>query len=64
LELKTLNTISKKKYVCPVVTIIRLDNTISMVMMSSPIDPPPPPFGTSKKEKQPFDSPFNDKPFS
>ena len=63
MELKSLNKISKKKYVRPEVNMIQLDNSISLVMMSAPIDPPPPPFGSSKKNSEPFQSPFGDKPF-
>jgi hypothetical protein len=65
LELKSPVKIFKKKYVSPEVNIIQLDNSISLVMMSGPIDPPPPPFGSNKKgNKDPFASPFGDKPFN
>ena len=54
----------KKRYIKPEVNRIELDNTISLVMMSGPIDPPPPPgIGSNKKNDTPFASPFGDKPF-
>jgi len=55
--------ISKRKYIKPEVSRIILDSSISLVMMSGPIDPPPPPIGGSKKSSEPFQSPFGDKPF-
>jgi hypothetical protein len=66
LHLKTIDQISssKKTYSRPEVSRIILDNSISLVMMSGPIDPPPPPIGGSKKGTDtPFQSPFGDKPF-
>jgi len=64
LELNTQkNKISRKKYISPVVTKIKLDNTISLVMQTVPIEPPPPPFGSKKGNDDPFESPFGDKPF-
>jgi hypothetical protein len=56
---------SKKLYKKPELSRIKLDNTISLVMMSGPIDPPPPP-GVGKKgnnNNDPFKSPFGEKPF-
>jgi hypothetical protein len=54
----------RKQYSKPEVVRIVLDNSISLVMMSGPIDPPPPPLGGSKKgNNEPFQSPFGDKPF-
>ncbi len=55
--------ISKKKYTKPEICRLDLDNTISLVMMSGPGDPPP--LGSSKKPQnnQPFQSPFGNKPF-
>jgi hypothetical protein len=55
--------IPKKQYIKPEINRIELDNSISLVMMSAPIDPPPPPFGSDKKNSKPFASPFGDKPF-
>jgi hypothetical protein len=55
--------ILKKRYIKPEINCIKLDSSISLVMMSAPIDPPPPPFGSDKKNSQPFQSPFGDKPF-
>ena len=55
--------LSKKSYIRPEVIRIVLDNSISLVMMSGPVDPPP--IGTGKKDSdEPFKSPFGDKPFS
>jgi len=55
--------IPKKQYIKPEINCIKLDNSISLVMMSGPIDPPPPPGADNKKNSQPFQSPFGDKPF-
>jgi hypothetical protein len=53
---------SQRTYIKPEVLKLKLDNTISLVMMSAPSDPPP--FGGStKKNDKPFQSPFGDKPF-
>ena len=64
--LKTINQkiLFKKTYLKPEITRINLDNSISLAMMSGPIDPPPPPMGSDKKGSEPFASPFGDKPFS
>jgi hypothetical protein len=52
----------KRKYIKPEVTRIRLDNSVSLVMMT--VTPPnPPPRGGSKGNDSPFQSPFGDKPF-
>jgi len=56
--------IPKKPYIKPEISCIKLDNSISLVMMSAPIDPPPPPGASNKKNSEPFQSPFGDKPFS
>lgn len=64
MQLKTIDQkiLSKKSYTRPKVSRIVLDNSISLVMMSGPIDPPP--LGTDKKgTNEPFQSPFGDKPF-
>ena len=54
----------KKRYIKPEVNRIELDNTISLVMMSAPHDPPPGRGGgKSKGTDTPFKSPFGDKPF-
>ena len=55
--------IPKKRYIKPEINRIELDNSISLVMMSAPIDQPPPPFGSNKKNSEPFESQFGDKPF-
>jgi hypothetical protein len=56
----------KKKYIRPEVTIVRLDNHISLVMMT-PGPPNPPPRGPRSQTKGtsdgPFASPFGDKAF-
>jgi len=58
--------LSKKEYVSPVIKKIRLDNTISIIMMTVPENPGKPPPWTPPgggKGKDPFESPFEDKPF-
>jgi len=54
----------KRRYVRPAVIRIELDNSISLVMMTSA--PPHPPRRNSSKSdpSSPFSSPFSDKPFS
>ena len=67
LHLKTieLKISSKKTYNKPEVTKVSLDNSISLVMMTTmPPNPPPRPRGDgSKGGDGPFASPFGDKPF-
>ena len=53
---------TRKKYTKPEVSRVELDNTISLVMMTE-IPPNPDPRGDTKKGKDPFSSPFDDKPF-
>lgn len=53
----------KKQYTKPEIIKIKLDNSISLVMMTIPPDPPPR-SGGSKGGDDPFASPFSDKPFS
>ena len=53
----------KKQYIKPEITKIVLDFSISLVMMTSPHDPPPRAGGKGKNESSPFQSPFGDKPF-
>ncbi len=60
--------ITGKPYSKPKVTRLSLDNSISLVMMTT-IPPDPPPRGGSKggsvqPESDPWASPFSDKPFS
>ncbi len=56
--------LSKKSYIRPEVNRINLDNSISLVMMTTPpINPPGPRGGGSKGADEPFKSPFGDKPF-
>jgi hypothetical protein len=55
----------KKQYIKPEVVRIELDNSISLVMMTTtPGNPPGPRGGGSKSTNEPFQSPFGDKPFS
>jgi hypothetical protein len=54
----------KKIYIIPEVTRLELDNTISLVMMSGPKDPPPLDYTKGGQQKDPFQSPFSNKPFS
>jgi hypothetical protein len=52
---------AKKRYIKPEITLIKLDNSISLVMMT--VTPPnPPPRGGGGKGGS-FQSPFGDKPF-
>jgi hypothetical protein len=54
-----------KSYYKPEVTRIILDNSISLVMMTTtPGNPPGPRGGGSKGADDPFKSPFGEKPFS
>lgn len=53
----------KNKYIRPEVRKIFIDNTISLVMMTTTPGNPPGPRGDSSKESEPFASPFGDKPF-
>jgi len=64
LLLKTLDSkiSSKKPYNKPVVSVIILDYSISLVMMTGVPDPPPR-TGGNKGTDTPFQSPFGDKPF-
>jgi len=55
--------VKKKQYIKPNISKIALDNTISLVMMSGPIDPPPRGGGKGPANNDPFKSPFGDKPF-
>lgn len=52
----------KKRYLRPLITKVLLDNTISLQMVSQPVNPPPR-SGGSKGAEEPFQSPFGDKPF-
>ena len=56
--------IPRKRYIKPEINRIELDNSISLVMMSAPHDPPPGRGGVKGKGTDtPFQSPFGDKPF-
>ena len=51
----------KKEYIKPKILRIELDNSISLVMMTTiPVNPDP---RSGKKGDDPFSSPFDDKPF-
>lgn len=55
----------KRRYVRPAVIRIELDNSISLVMMTSaPPNPPPRRRHGDSDPSSPFSSPFSDKPFS
>jgi hypothetical protein len=54
----------KKEYIKPEIIRIVLDNSISLVMMTTMPPNPPPRGGGSKGTDEPFQSPFGDKPFS
>ncbi|HEX2920983.1 MAG TPA: hypothetical protein VHO50_07455 [Bacteroidales bacterium] len=55
---------SKRAYIKPELSRIIIDNSISLVMMSAPIDPPPPPMAKSPDKSQTFPSPFEGGTFS
>lgn len=59
---KSERKITKRSYIKPEVTRVVLDNSISLVMMTV-IPGDPPPRGGVKKQDEPFQSPFGDKPF-
>ena len=55
----------KKPYIKPEITLVCLDKTITLMMISN-VDPEGGPTGTksgSKGKDTPFQSPFGDKPF-
>jgi hypothetical protein len=55
---------ARKHYIKPELICIRLDNTISLVMMTTtPPNPPPRGSGSKGNSNDPFKSPFGDKPF-
>jgi len=55
----------KRRYVRPALIRVELDNSISLVMMTSaPPNPPPRRRDGSSEPDSPFASPFSDKPFS
>jgi hypothetical protein len=64
LKLLSNTILTRKQYYKHVVTRVILDNTISLIMMSTtPGNPPGPRGGGSKGADEPFKSPFGDKPF-
>ena len=71
LKAEDQNILSVKSYTKPEITRIVLDNSISLVMMTDTLPNPGPRGGGKKGEDypfkgndSPFDSPFEDKPFS
>jgi len=54
----------KKQYKKPEISVISLDNSISLVMMTHVPPNPHPRSGGSKGADTPFTSPFDSKPFS
>lgn len=57
-------TKSSRKYYCrPEITIVWLDNSISLVMMTTMPPNPPPLDDASKRNNDSFASPFDKKPF-
>jgi hypothetical protein len=54
----------KRHYTKPIVVKFAIDNSISLVMMTTTPPNPPPRGGTNKGSQEPFQSPFGDKPFS
>ena len=57
-------SVKKREYKKPEVTMIVIDNSISLVMMTT-VPMPPMPRGSTAPAPQdsPFSSPFDDKPF-
>lgn len=53
-----------KLYIKPVIERIELDNSISLIMMTTIPPNPPPRTGDGSKGSSPFASPFSDKPFN
>lgn len=54
----------KKSYIKPLVTLIDLDQTITLMMVSDPDPRTGGSKGSQKGSDEPFKSPFGDKPFS
>jgi len=54
----------KKSYIKPEITLIDLDQTISLMMVSNPDPIGSGSKGSQKGSDEPFQSPFGDKPFS
>jgi hypothetical protein len=64
LKNKEKKILSGKTYTKPLVSRVILDNSISLVMMTTIPPNPDPRGGGSKGNDTPFQSPFGDKPFS
>jgi len=54
----------KKPYIKPQITLIDLDQTITLMMVSNPGPWDGTPKSSPKGSDEPFKSPFGDKPFS
>lgn len=54
----------RKPYSKPEITRVDLDQSITLMMASPPVDPMMMPTGGSKGTDTPFTSPFDNKPFS
>jgi len=63
LKTRGLKIPSESPYTKPTVTRIALDNSITLVMMTTPGNPDPRGGGQKGGEYEPFQSPFGDKPF-
>ena len=63
MKTETPKILSKRSYKKPVVTRVILDNSISLVMMTTTPPNPDPRGGGSKGSDEPFQSPFGDSPF-
>jgi hypothetical protein len=61
-SVKSILTV-KKQYSRPEIACTKLDNSISLVMMTAPVNPPQPRGDGKKGNDDPFTSPFGDKPF-
>jgi hypothetical protein len=53
----------KRRYIRPIISIVSLDNIITLQMGTPPANPPPRGGGSGKGSDTPFQSPFGDKPF-
>lgn len=55
----------RKRYIRPEITRVKLDNSICLMQMSPgpPGNPNPRSGSSGKGEKEPFQTPFGDKPF-
>lgn len=54
---------TKKSYIKPSVTLIYIDKSITLMMLSNPVPRDGTNNNSNKKADDPFKSPFGDKPF-